>query len=48
VEDGVTIPQQRAAELAWRGAPRAGWQAFCDELGLDRLRSRPHRWRGET
>ena len=22
----------------------AAWEAFCDEWGLDRLRSRPHRW----
>jgi 5'-3' exonuclease len=48
VEDGVTIPQQRAAELEWQGAPRAVWGAFCDEWGLDRLRTRPHRWRGES
>ena len=38
------IPQVTPAELRWNGTPRAGWQAFCDELGLDRLRSRPHRW----
>jgi 5'-3' exonuclease len=38
------IPQQHAAELEWQGAPRATWEAFCDRLGLDRLRSRPHRW----
>ena len=38
------IPQRAPAELAWLGTPRAGWEAFCDELGLDRLRSRPHRW----
>jgi 5'-3' exonuclease len=38
------IPQQHAAELEWRGTPRATWEAFCDRLGLDRLRSRPHRW----
>jgi 5'-3' exonuclease len=44
VEDGVEIPQQTAAELAWRGAPRATWESFCDRWGLDRLRSRPHRW----
>jgi 5'-3' exonuclease len=39
------IPQQHASELEWRGAPRATWEAFCDRWGLDRLRSRPHRWR---
>jgi 5'-3' exonuclease len=42
--DGVEIPQQRPAELEWLGAPRARWQAFCDKWGLDRLRTRPHRW----
>jgi 5'-3' exonuclease len=47
-EDGVTIPQRTASELEWRGTPRAGWEAFCDGWGLDRLRSRPHRWRGES
>ena len=41
------LPQGSAAELEWRGVPRAGWQAFCDRLGLDRLRDRPHRWAGE-
>jgi 5'-3' exonuclease len=38
------IPQRGAAELEWHGAPRATWQAFCDEWGLPRLRDRPHRW----
>jgi 5'-3' exonuclease len=38
------IPQAKPSELEWRGTPRAGWEAFCDELGLDRLRARPHRW----
>ncbi len=38
------IPQAQPSELEWRGTPRAGWLAFCDELGLDRLRDRPHRW----
>jgi 5'-3' exonuclease len=38
------IAQTRPDELHWLGTPRATWQAFCDELGLDRLRSRPHRW----
>jgi 5'-3' exonuclease len=44
VENGVEIPQQSAEELLWRGAPRKRWEAFCDRWGLDRLRSRPHRW----
>jgi 5'-3' exonuclease len=47
-EDGVVIPQQRADELRWDGAPRETWEAFCDEWGLDRLRSRPHRWLDEA
>jgi 5'-3' exonuclease len=38
------LPQASAAELEWRGAPRATWEAFCDRWGLDRLRARPHRW----
>ena len=38
------IPQASAAELEWRGAPRAAWTAFCDRWGLERLRARPHRW----
>jgi 5'-3' exonuclease len=38
------LPQTSAAELEWRGTPRAAWEAFCDRWGLDRLRARPHRW----
>jgi 5'-3' exonuclease len=45
--DGVPIPQASAEELRWDGAPRDRWEAFCDEWGLARLRSRPHRWQGE-
>ncbi|HEV8546435.1 MAG TPA: 5'-3' exonuclease H3TH domain-containing protein [Candidatus Limnocylindrales bacterium] len=45
--DGVAIPQKSAAELRWDGVPRERWEAFCDEWGLTRLRSRPHRWLGE-
>lgn len=41
------IPQTTAAELEWRGAPRATWEAFCDRWGLERLRARPHRWRDD-
>ena len=44
-EDGVPIRQQHVDELRWDGAPRDEWAAFCEEWGLDRLRSRPHRWR---
>jgi len=39
------IPQRHATDLEWLGAPRATWEAFCDRWGLERLRSRPHRWR---
>ena len=46
--DGVPIAQTRVDELRWRGADRDRWTAFCDEWGLDRLRSRPHRWLGEA
>ena len=43
--DGVDIPERRATQLEWRGAPHATWAAFCDEWGLNGLRDRPHRWR---
>jgi 5'-3' exonuclease len=45
--DGVPIPQASAEDLRWDGVPRGRWEAFCDEWGLARLRSRPHRWLGE-
>jgi 5'-3' exonuclease len=45
VEDGVALPQTSAEELRWQGADRAVWEAFTDEYGLERLRSRPHAWR---
>ena len=41
------LPEASVEELRWQGAPRARWQAFCDEIGLARLRSRPHRWLAE-
>jgi hypothetical protein len=44
-DDGVEIPQTSVGELLWTGAPRSGWEAFCDEWGIERLRARPHRWR---
>ncbi|MEO8570259.1 MAG: 5'-3' exonuclease H3TH domain-containing protein [Chloroflexota bacterium] len=43
-DDGVVIRQQDADELQWEGAPRAEWEAFCEEWGLERLAKRPHRW----
>ncbi len=48
VEDGVPMRQKNVDELRWDGAPRAIWEAFCEEWGLDRLRTRPHRWRDEA
>ncbi|HUP55128.1 MAG TPA: 5'-3' exonuclease H3TH domain-containing protein [Methylomirabilota bacterium] len=42
--DGVPIRQRDPDELRWDGAPRDAWEAFCEEWGLDRLRTRPHRW----
>jgi 5'-3' exonuclease len=46
-EDGVPVRQTDPDELRWDGAPRASWEGFCEEWGLDRLRSRPHRWLDE-
>jgi len=46
--DGVVIPQASVDELAWRGAPRSTWDAFCDRWGLRFLRGRPHRWADEA
>ena len=46
-DDGVPIRQTDPDEIRWDGAPRAAWEAFCDEWGLPRLRSRPHRWLDE-
>lgn len=36
--------QETLADLEWKGVPRQPFFAFCDELGFDRLRDRPHRW----
>jgi 5'-3' exonuclease len=47
-EDGVKIRQRDAEDLRWDGVPRPEWEAFCEEWGLDRLRSRPHRWLAES
>ena len=42
--EGVSIPQVDADELAWPGADRERWTAFCDEIGLPKLLDRPPRW----
>jgi 5'-3' exonuclease len=31
-------------DLEWRGVPRAAFIGLCDELGLDTVRERVHRW----
>jgi 5'-3' exonuclease len=41
------IAEREPAELEWRGARRAAFEGLCDELGLDGLRARPHRWRDD-
>ena len=43
-ENGVPIRPTDVDELRWDGVPRPEWEAFCEEWGLDRLRTRPHRW----
>ena len=45
--DGVGVRQTDVDELRWDGAPRVEWESFCDEWGLERLATRPHRWRTE-
>jgi 5'-3' exonuclease len=42
------LPQTSVDELRWEGADRPAWEALCDELGLDRLRTRPHRWKASA
>ena len=43
--DGVPIPQADTDELAWPGADRERWTAFCEAWGLPKLLDRPPRWR---
>jgi 5'-3' exonuclease len=47
-EDGVPIRQKDPDELRWDGASRDTWEAFCEEWGMERLRTRPHRWLDES
>ena len=44
IDDGVVIPETQVEELRWLGVPRAGWQVFCEQWGLDSQRNRPHKW----
>jgi len=39
----VPLPQT-LEDLRWAGVPRAGFQVWCDSLGLTDLKSRPSRW----
>ncbi|MGB5566303.1 MAG: 5'-3' exonuclease H3TH domain-containing protein, partial [Acidimicrobiia bacterium] len=39
----VPLPDS-LADLKWKGVPRARYEAFCDELGFNRLKERPERW----
>ncbi len=43
VED-VPLPQQDADELRFPGVPRGAFEAFCDRLGSESLKTRPTRW----
>jgi hypothetical protein len=41
------VPLSEALDdLAFRGVPRARFQAWCDAIGADALRERPTRWSG--
>ena len=40
LDPGVDLPG-----LAWDGVPRQRFLDWCDQVGADRLRDRPHRWR---
>jgi 5'-3' exonuclease len=40
------IPQT-LEEIRWQGADRSSWEALCDELGFNTLRTAPTKWRGE-
>jgi 5'-3' exonuclease len=40
----VPLDVERPETLHWRGVPRDRYLGFCDEIGLPRLRGRPHRW----
>jgi 5'-3' exonuclease len=39
----VPLPDS-LADLEWKGVPRSRYEAFCDELGFNRLKERPNRW----
>lgn len=39
----VPLPES-APDLEWQGVPCGRYLEFCDRLGLERLKERPHRW----
>ncbi len=39
----VPLPDS-LSDLRWKGVPRGRYEAFCDELGFERLKERPTRW----
>ena len=39
----VPLPDS-LVDLEWKGVPQARYEAFCDELGFNRLKERPDRW----
>ncbi|HEY8087347.1 MAG TPA: hypothetical protein VIF09_05870, partial [Polyangiaceae bacterium] len=42
IED-VPLPE-RLEDLAWKGVPRASFEAWCDRMRVTDLRDRPTRW----
>jgi 5'-3' exonuclease len=43
VED-VPLPEKEPDDLLFRGVPRAAFLAWCDQLGVTTLKTRPTRW----
>jgi len=40
----VPLPQKDADELRFGGVPRARYEAWCESMGVNTLRTRPTRW----
>ncbi len=41
----TAVPLRESLEdLRFRGVPRGSFEAWCDEIGVDRLKSTPRRW----
>ena len=42
----LDVPLSEALDdILWQGVPRAEYEALCDELGFERLKALPHKWR---